>query len=49
MNLNAKEDAEKLHKAMVGLGTNEKALIEIIGRRPNSHLQVKNFILKKKF
>ena len=44
MEVNAKSDAEALSKAMVGIGTNEKAIINIIGRRPNRHIQV----IKKK-
>ena len=35
----AKEDAETLHKAMKGLGTNEKMLISVFGYRSREHLQ----------
>ena len=35
----SKKDAEVIHKAIHGLGTDEKALIEVIGRRPNWHMQ----------
>ena len=34
-NFNADDDAEKLHNAMKGMGTNEKVLIEIVGNRSN--------------
>jgi len=37
--LDAKHDAEVIHKAIAGLGTDEKALINVIGRRPNWHMQ----------
>ena len=39
MSWDAKKDAEIIHKAIAGLGTDEKALIEVIGRRPNWHMQ----------
>lgn len=39
MSLDAKHDAETIHKAIHGLGTDEKALINVIGRRPNWHIQ----------
>jgi len=39
MSLDAKKDAEVIHKAIHGLGTDEKALISVIGRRPNWHMQ----------
>jgi len=39
MSYDAKKDAEVIHKAIAGAGTDEKALIEVIGRRPNWHMQ----------
>jgi len=39
MSYNAKQDAETIHKAIAGLGTDEKTLIQLIGRRPNWHMQ----------
>jgi len=39
MSWDPKKDAELIHKAIAGLGTDEKALIEVIGRRPNWHMQ----------
>jgi hypothetical protein len=44
MSWNAKEDAQLIHKAIAGMGTDEKTLIEVIGRRPNWHMQVKKII-----
>lgn len=44
-NFNPASDCERLHKAMKGLGTDEKTIIEIIGNRSNSQRQE----LKKSF
>jgi len=41
----AKHDAEALHKAMKGLGTDDKVLIDIFTTRPRKHIQV----IKKEF
>jgi hypothetical protein len=43
--MDANTDAKNIHKAIAGLGTDESELINIIGRRPNWHLQVKNFYI----
>ncbi|VDP36720.1 unnamed protein product [Schistosoma mattheei] len=44
-NFNPEEDCERLRKAMAGLGTNEKELIEVMGRRsPNQRV-----IITKKY
>jgi len=39
MSWNAGQDAEIINKAIRGLGTDEKALIQLVGRRPNWHMQ----------
>jgi len=37
--LNAAHDAEALHKAMKGLGTNDQVLVDIFTTRPRKHIQ----------
>jgi len=39
MSLEAKKDAELIHNTIKGIGTDEKALIDIIGKTPNWHMQ----------
>jgi hypothetical protein len=42
-NFNAEKDSEKLKKAVKGLGTNEKVIIEIMGNRSNAQrLKIKD-------
>jgi hypothetical protein len=43
--LNAKHDAEALHKAMKGAGTDDKVLVDIFTHRPRKHIQ----LIKKEF
>jgi len=49
MSLNATKDAEDIHNAIKGIGTDEKALINIIARRPNWHMQKVREEYEKKF
>jgi hypothetical protein len=39
MSLDAKQDAEHLHKALHFFGTDTKMIIDVIARRPNWHIQ----------
>ena len=48
-NLNAAHDAEALHKAMKGLGTDDKVLIDIFTHRPRKHLQQVKAVFKQQY
>jgi len=49
MSLNAVAAAEAVHHAITGWGTDDKALIELLGRRPNWHLQKVREEYEKKY
>jgi len=49
MSLNALKDAEDIHNAIHIIGTNDSTLINIIGRRPNWHLQKVREEYEKKY
>jgi hypothetical protein len=48
-NFNPSSDAEKLRKAMKGLGTDEKTIIDILGRRTNKQRQELKTTFKSMF
>jgi annexin A7/11 len=45
----AHHDAEALHKAMKGLGTDDKVLIDIFTTRPRKHIQEIQTVFKKQY
>mmetsp|Transcript_40281 Transcript_40281/g.67321 ORF Transcript_40281/g.67321 Transcript_40281/m.67321 type:complete len:128 (-) Transcript_40281:443-826(-) len=47
--MNAVADAELIHKACKGIGTDEDKLISVIGNRPPEHLKAVEAVYKKNY